>query len=466
MRLSSKQLSVALGVLAFLGQTGSAWSQAAATGSLRVVSNTPGAEVFVDGEPAGKVNGEIGSLKPGHHAIELRARGFQSKYFDQEIVAGEQRVAQAELEREGLGPADAPIDTQAPQPLPGGPPSGLTPPPPPPSATPGTLKVLSNVTSPDVFVDGAPVGKAPIGLPVAPGQHVLEVRHLGYKDAHLTFTIMSGEEKVMAADLVKLQPPRDTSPITSHRGMSSFSAVTVQPRHFTVDLAVGYVPFGQFRLTAGAIRMGQFGLDLGVELRTTGYLTDGGFHAKFQFVHVDPIAIGLDMFVGGGGGPDHRNDFTFELGIPISLLFGDLVRFTAHPYLQVYTDRNCSSYGDLLSDAKADGLTGDAAGIIKSDRYQGEYRACQAYDSPTANGLPAPTGVKIDSGQNPRNRFVEARVMLQAVLEFALSDQFSLFAMIEGDPVGPRQGLTAKFAAAFPSQDPQIYGRLGLTFKY
>ena len=29
--------------------------------------------------------------------------------------------------------------------------------------------------------------------------------------------------------------------------------------------------------------------------------------------------------------------------MPISLLFGELVRFTAQPYLQVYSDRNCRS---------------------------------------------------------------------------------------------------------------------------
>src|SRR4051812_39747711 len=82
-----------------------------ATGSLRVVTNTPSAQVLIDGETAGAANTDLGNLKPGHHAIELRAPGYESKYFEQDIVAGEQRIAQMELKR--VGEADAPPVDQA-----------------------------------------------------------------------------------------------------------------------------------------------------------------------------------------------------------------------------------------------------------------------------------------------------------------------------------------------------------------
>ena len=108
------------------------------------------------------------------------------------------------------------------------------------------------------------------------------------------------------------------------RGMTSFSGVTIDPARFTADIAAGYVPFGQVRLTVGAFRYNWLGLDAGIELRTIGYFTEGLAHAKLQFVQAGPVAIAFDVAIGGGGGPTSRTDFVFEAGIPLTLLFGDL----------------------------------------------------------------------------------------------------------------------------------------------
>ncbi len=51
-------------------------NQAPAGGALRIVSGTPGAHVFIDGEDKGPVNTEIGGLQPGQHLVEVRAPGF------------------------------------------------------------------------------------------------------------------------------------------------------------------------------------------------------------------------------------------------------------------------------------------------------------------------------------------------------------------------------------------------------
>ena len=59
-----------------------------------------------------------------------------------------------------------------------------------------------------------------------------------------------------------------------------------------------------------------------------------------------------------------------------------------------------------------------------------------------------------------------ARFFLQAVLEIAVAENVNIFAIFEGDPVGARQALTAKFSSVFPNTDPQIYGRIGVTFKF
>src|SRR5262249_44808623 len=129
-----------------------------------------------------------------------------------------------------------------------------------PTTAAGTvLKVISNVSEPSVFIDGQMVGKAPLGVDVTPGEHLLEVKREGYQDARLTFRISEGEQKFMSADLVKNKAA--PALMTPRRATSSFSAVTVDPRHFTADLLVGYVPFGQFRLTTGALRTQRVGLD-------------------------------------------------------------------------------------------------------------------------------------------------------------------------------------------------------------
>src|SRR5262249_32483722 len=158
-------------------------------------------------------------------------------------------------------------------------------------------------------------------------------------------------------------------------------------------LAVGFVPFGQLRLTAGAWRHGMFGIDAGVEMRTIGYFTEGLAHGKFQFLQFGPVALGLDLTIGGGGGPTQRTHFLFEAGVPVSLLFGATVRFTAPPYLQVYSDRNCPT----LSDEQADPTL-----------PMSEQAACRAVAAP---GM-----------QDPRDRFAGARFMLQAALEIAVSE--------------------------------------------
>ena len=99
-----------------------------------------------------------------------------------------------------------------------------------------------------------------------------------------------------------------------------------------VEIRQGFLPLTQAphrRLELGPrhLRWRFIGFDTGIELRTIGYFTDGGVHGRLQVLQAGPFALGFNLFVGGGGGPTHRNDFLFELGVPMTLMFGDLVRF-------------------------------------------------------------------------------------------------------------------------------------------
>ncbi len=474
------------------------------TGTLRVISAQPGAEVWIDGQLAGNVNSSIPNVPAGQHIVEVHAKGFAPQPLDVTIAAGEQRVVRADMTAQPAVPQMARLRVVTPVPnaevFIDGASAGPAPfdhndmapgkhfvsvrargyaewkrevdlDPTQPTTlsaelnSSGSIKILSNVAGATVMLDGQIVGKTPLQLDNVPaGEHFIEVRQPGFSDAKQPFHIDGGEQKILAADLAPLHHGHSREELARRmRGMSSFSAVAIDPARFTADIAGGFVPFGQIRLTVGAFRWNWIGMDAGIELRTIGYFTEGGAHAKLQFVQAGPVAIGVDTFIGGGGGPTHRNDFIFELGLPISLLFGDIVRFTAHPYLQVYSDKNCPTYGDISADASAqDKDVGD------SSTYHNEMNACKARDGMAgANGamLPAPASVA-NVSQDPRTRFVGGRFMLQAVLEIAVTENVNIFLLFEGDPVGQRQALTAKFSSIFPAQDPQVYGRAGLTFKF
>jgi hypothetical protein len=379
---------------------------------LRVVTPVPNAEVFIDGASAGPAPYDHNDLAPGKHFVIVRARGFAEWKREVELDPQTPTTLSAEL-------------------------SGS-----------GTVKVLSNVSGAMVLIDGQVVGKTPVVLDnIAAGEHLVEVKQSGYLDAKQPFHLDGGEQKILAADLTPIHHgPTAADMVRRMRGMTSFGGVTIDPARFTADIGGGYVPFGFGRLTVGAFRHNWVGMDAGIELRTTGYFTEGLAHAKLQFVQAGPVAIAFDVTIGGGGGPTSRNDFIFEAGVPITLLFGDIVRFTAHPYLQVYSDRNCPSAQDVANDP-----TLTQAG-------QGEQGTC-------TNGMYHGSLQKFGQA-DPRQRFTGARFMLQAALEIAIMENVNLFFIFEGDPVGERQALTAKFSSIFPDHDTQVYGRLGATFKF
>jgi hypothetical protein len=470
-------------------------------GSLRIVSSAPSADVYIDGEMRGQANQEIKGLPPGQHIIEVRAKGFASQVVEVTIAAGEQRIARVELQPEAAKPVFARLRVVTPVPdaevFIDGASVGRAPidrndlapgkhyvvvqrlgfaqwkrevdldPNVPVTlsaelSASGTIKVLANVPNAEVLVDGVMVGKTPATVGnISSGDHMIQVRAPGFMPVEQALHIEGGDEKVLSAQLQVVRTgPSPEQMAATQRGMSSFSAVTVEPGKFTADFAGGFIPFAELRLTVGAFRKGSLGLDAGVGVKTIGYFTEAGAHAKFQWLRAGPAAIGIDLYIGGGGGPTARSSFVFELGVPISLLFANIVRFTMKPYLQAYSDRNCPSVTDIQADMKTSDMS----------LYKNEPASCKAYDG---NGkrmmdpLPVVTNLAFqDAHQDPRDRFGGARLMLQANLEIAVHQVATIFFLLEGDPIGQRQSLTGKFIPYLPDSDPQIYGKAGVTFKF
>ena len=66
----------------------------------------------------------------------------------------------------------------------------------------GTIRVLSNVTGAEVFLDGTPMGKVPLDIKqVKGGDHVLEVKAPGYQPHEERITINDGQSTVLKLDL-------------------------------------------------------------------------------------------------------------------------------------------------------------------------------------------------------------------------------------------------------------------------
>ena len=340
----------------------------------------------------------------------------------------------------------------------------------------GRLAISSSPPGGQIILDGQPVGTTRFTADEVPvGQHQVEVRLNDYPPFTQAVTVQGGEVTSVNADLqqaaaagaqylpgtqdpgpyppgsyptgspyppgaparIPAPPPRLLTPTIS----ASFSAVTNEPGRFTVDLGAGYPYFLNLGLAVGAARVGMFGLDVGVELRSDIYVTEVGAKVRAQLFQAGPIAGGLNLLIAGGGGPDQRNDFVLELGAPLTLIAGRFVQLTARPYIQIYSDRACPP----LETASPDSLT------------RGE--ACTAALNAVTTGGQDSAGAL--------ERFTSARFLLQGVLEISLSRYVNLWLLIEGAPGTERQAWTRQYNALLLQEvDYGIYGRGGVTFKF
>lgn len=468
------------------------------TGTLLVVA-PENAEVTVDGTQRANANQIITGLRAGQHAILVQAKGYLSVTKVIEIEQGKQRVEQVQLEKTAAGRGVAMVRVVMVNPVEGAEyfvngrrvkeadllgekgmeiPAGenvvvvqqqgfgkvtrtvhvaaggtemvrvdLK--------SGGRLAVTSTPAGGQILLDGLPVGMTRASSDdVVPGPHVVEVRLDGYRLFSQQVNVQAGTVTSVQADLQPAAPPPPppaevsgtlvgvAPPRLMRLEMStSLSAVTNDPGRFTVDVGGGYPYFVNAGIAVGAARRGSLGLDIGAELRSNFYVTEVGVRLRAQLFRGGPIAGGLNLFLGGGGGPDDRSDFIMELGVPITLLAGRVVQLTARPYLQLYSDRSCPT----------------AANASSSNVTRGE--ACtQALDAVAMGG---------QDSSGALDRATSARVMLQAALEISLTRHLNLFLLIEGAPGLRRRSLTRQYNLLLLQEvDYGIYGRGGVTFKF
>lgn len=497
------------------------------TGSLLVVTAAPEAEVVIDGTTRIKANQPVGELTPGQHLINVQAKGYKPFTKIVEVEVGKRRVENVELQQSAEGRGVGTLRVVMVNPVEGAQyyingkrydeatilsekgveaasgqniivvrkegfgevrkeinlPAGGTASVPLEMRNTGKIFISSTPSGARISIDGVTIGQTPFLADNVPaGPHAVELMLPGYPPQVQQVVVGGGERATVSAELGQQQnptiagPPDRAAVQLQQFGASSFSALTNTPARFTLDIGTGFPYFVDLRLTIGAASRGMFGLDGGIELRTTFYETDINAILRAQLFRVGIVAGGLNLLIGGGGGPRKRDGFVFEAGLPITLLAGRKVHLTLRPYLQVYSDRLCPGVDTLR------GLASSGQNAALMELAQPEHagdRCAGGGDENMPNGYPNAILDGAGSAYQPQSpayqvlgtpvldRFAGARFLLQGVLEVEVTRSVNLWLLIEGAPgQEERQSYTDKFNRIFPIHDTPLYGRGGVTLKF
>lgn len=278
----------------------------APAGTLRVVSPTPGAQVYLDGASVGGVPFERSDVSVGQHYVTVQAEGHRAWRRNVTVVAGSNVELAAELEAVG------------------------------------TLKIRSNVPGAIVSVDGEVVGRTPFeSTDIVVGERNLLVSAPGYRDYAETVSITAGGSREIEAQLTSTSQTLSSDELRALRqSMVPYAAGALPAGQVAMDLSLGWPYFFDIRFGVGILPF----LDAGVGMRT--------YFNTFEFVgrakaalRVSALGFALYGEAGGGLGPDSRSVGFFEFGPMLSLFFGNRGAFTLRMPIELYTEK-CGELDD------------------------------------------------------------------------------------------------------------------------
>jgi len=341
-------------------------------GSLRVITNVPGASISLDGEDIGISPAAKGGLTPGEHVVVARATGYEPVEQTVTVVAGRERVASVRfttassdvariLVRTNVPDANIAIDGENY----GSPPVTIEP------AELGThtvvvrapgyrevrrtcsvgpsrncdiyaellplgvpVRIEANVSDARLFVDGNLAGPMPWEGDLPAGSHRIEVRAEGYR----THTEQIRLEKSPRVRLIQVvlateveEESTDTAEKTALRQDPLRNAVTHAGAPLPVgvaalDFSAGWPWLATLGLRAGLTSF----LDIGLWVGTFGRLTNVAVSTKAGWQVSENFSLGGDLQIGGGAGPQQRdmmgdkrptNNFFINLDAIFSLHF-------------------------------------------------------------------------------------------------------------------------------------------------
>jgi hypothetical protein len=397
------------------------------TGLLKVVSTVPEALVFVDGAALGKVPQEK-RVSTGEHPVVVRLEGY--KQFEQKVrvEAGQTVTVQADLKAVGR------------------------------------LRVLTTPSKATVMINGMPVGQTPLpDLEVETGETVVRLELSGFQPWEQTITVEGGKTQTISRELA-VSGPSQAELNSEQRGRSSFGARTLPKLASTADLDAGYPYYFEGRVTVGAGKIAkQFGFDANVGVRSMLARTELGIGVRAMLADAEPFSVGVFSDLWWGSkllDNSQRNGLTWNAGAAASLSAIGNVTITGRAYLNVWDDRHCPAQGNDPSMNMGFEANSDPIAICK------EWRAGTLSNAEQMR-LHDLVGWQIGDKNAVFDRELGARFMLSVIAEIAIQQQWNVFLLLEGAPFQSERALfTYDFAHSMFDTDYDLYGRMGLTYKF
>ncbi|HVV50178.1 MAG TPA: PEGA domain-containing protein [Polyangia bacterium] len=471
-------------------------ASASGNGSLRVISNEPDVEVYIDGEDKGKAPVTMNDTRPGEHIVGARKKGFKPQEQTVRVASNENAIVSfrmevappdrphaglkvqstipnAEVFLDGSSLGRAPVDRNDLDPgkhyvsvhrdgytdfkreivlqenqamtlvadL---------------SAT-GSLRILSTPEGAEVRLDGELVGRTPVARDAAAGDHVVEFRLKGYFDHKETMKAEGGREKVYSVDLKLIPTGPSPEQVAKRRTqMSSYGSRVNPVGGVTVDFGLGYPYYLTARIMVGALPPRALngydlgGLDVGVQMQTLFDVTNLGARARYQILSAGPFAMGVEGDGGYGAGVNGRSSWFFDADYIISLAFADIATVSAYGKLSLWDDHFCPPESQLMNGASADAYCGYAEN----------------------NGNAAEKMTLFGTGPADRS-FTGHRFYIGFSASAALDRMTSLFFQFEFVPLTNQYGLTPRQEfegtynqALIGSSDENFYFTGGVSLKF
>ncbi|HEY5947144.1 MAG TPA: PEGA domain-containing protein [Kofleriaceae bacterium] len=398
------------------------------SGTLKVVSMVPEAQVFIDGAAVGKIPIEK-KISAGEHPVVVRLDGY--KQFEQKVrvEAGQTITVQAVLK---------PV---------------------------GRLRVLSNPAQATVVLNGIPAGKTPLDQEVEVGETVVRIELPGFQAFEQTLTIEGGKTQNISRDLA-VAGLSESELAAQQRGLSSFGARTLPRGRSTVDLSAGYPYFGTAKINVGAGKIAKkFGFDAGVGVRTFLARNELGLGGRAMLADQDPFSAGVftDLWWGSKLLDDsRRNGLTWDIGVAASLTALSHVTITGRFYADIWSDRHCPDEKPTASN----GFDGDPIAICTKYRNTVRGMSLDLTPDEIARVQKLTTGSETEAWEFSK-RDEGIRFMASVIAEIAFHQRWNIFGILEGAPFQDERALfTSDFSGSMPDTDFNLYLRLGLTYKF
>lgn len=406
-------------------------------GTLKVISTLPDAEVVIDGAVVGKAPQER-KLPAGKHPIMVRLQGYKPYEETVNITPGQTVTVTADLK--GVG----------------------------------RLRILSSPSGATVLINGLPAqdkdgrDKTPLDIEVETGKTIVRLEYPGHMPFEETIDIKGGQTETISRELA-VQGKSEEELEDERKGLSSWGARALPRGRSTVDLDAGYPYYAGIRITVGAGRLTrQWGFDATVAARTLFARNELGVGGRMMVANQNPFSAALFANFWFGSSlldNSYRNGVTFETGALASLTALSNVTITGRAYFQFWSDRHCpevrGSPGSLTftpEDAEPTDSCEGYRAFVNGDMLPGTFTDRDRRKMELLTG---------ESGVDMFGRDNGARFLISVIAEIAVDARWNVYGQLEGAPFQDERALfTNLFSGSMPDKDVNLYGRLGLSYKF